>query len=186
MYIISDYGLLFMYLFPNFYQIADFTRPLAISFAAPLYALFCIQLLAIKQHMPVAYKWAMRYLFLYLMILVCGMVLMKSYGPLRIVLLWQMQIFQNLNTLLALTLAIMGIRKKLPYSIYIVVSSSVLIVCFLLFMNLMSGYLTDTFFTRNLMNIGFTVEISILAFVLTLRFRAYKEKSEALLLRKSG
>ncbi len=181
LYIISDYGLLFMYLFPNFYQMADFTRPLAISFAAPLYALFCIQLLDVKKNMPVAYKWAMRYLALYLLVLISGMTLMRSYGQLRIVLLWLMQIFQNINTLVALTLAIMGVKKKVPYSGYIIASSSILLVSFMFFMNFLSGYITDNFFTRNVMNLGFTLEISILAFVLTLRFRAYKDRSEALL-----
>ena len=181
LYIISDYGLSFMYLFPNFYQLADFTRPLSVSFAAPLYALFCIQLLNVKKYMPIAYKWAMRYLALYLLVLISGMALMQGNGQLRIVLIWLMQIFQNLNTLLALTLAIMGLRKKIPYSAYIMASSSILIICFLFFMNFLSGYITDNFFTRNLMNLGFTLEISILAFVLTLRFRDYKERSETLL-----
>ena len=181
LYIITDYGLSFKYLYPGFYQIADFTRPLATSFAAPLYALFSIQLLDVKKQMPVQYKWAVRYLILYLVILISGMTLMPSNGTLRIILLLLMQIFQNINSLLTLVLAIIGVRKKVPYSGYMIASSCILLVSFLLYMNFLSGYIGDNLFSRNMMNLGFTFEICILAFVLTLRFRDYKEKSEKLL-----
>ncbi len=181
LYILCDYGLSFMYIFPNFYQAADLTRPLAISIAAPLYLLFSIQLLDVKKKMPVTNKWVMRYLGLYLLVFLAGIVLMRTYGTVRIVLLVLMQVFQNLNTLVTLAFAIMGFRKKVPYSAFIIASSIILMTTFFFFMNFLAGHISDNFFTRNLMNIGFTLEIAILAFVLTLRFRDYKERSEALL-----
>ncbi len=183
LYILCDFGLSFMFIFPNFYQAADLTRPLAISIAAPLYLLFGIQLLNVKKQMPVTYKWVMRYLGLYLLVLLSGIVLMRTYGTVRIVLLVLMQVFQNLNTLVTLAFAIMGLRKKIPFSGYIVASSIILMTTFFFFMNFVAGYIDDNFLSRNLMNIGFTLEIAILAFVLTLRFRDYKERSEALLRR---
>ena len=183
LYILSDYGLSFMYIFPNLYQAADLTRPLAISIATPLYLLFSIQLLDVKKRMPVTYKWVMRYLNLYLLVFLSAIVLMRTYGTVRIVLLVMMQVFQNLNTLVTLAFAIIGLRKKIPFSAFIIASSIILMTTFFFFMNFLAGYINDNFFTRNLMNIGFTLEIAILAFVLTLRFRDYKERSEALLRR---
>jgi len=180
-YIFSDYGYSFMYLFPNHPFPADFTRPMAISLASPLYMLFALNLLSINQKLPVHYKWAMRYVMLYFISLLISLFLMPDTGLIRKVLVWLMQIYQNITTILMLIIAITALRKKIPYAGYIIGTSLVLLFSFFIFMQFVSGFLPDTFFTRNMMNIGFTAEISILAFVLTLRFKLYKEQSEQLL-----
>ncbi|MBY0477189.1 MAG: hypothetical protein K2Q24_06060 [Chitinophagaceae bacterium] len=180
-YIFSDYGYSFMYLFPNHPFPADFTRPLAISFASPLYMLFALNLLSVKRNLPVHYKWAIRFLLLYLASLAASLFLMPETGIVRIVLVWLMQIYQNITAVFMLVIAIAAVRKKVPYAGYIIGTSLVLLISFFLFMQFVSGFITDTFLIRNMMNIGFTAEISILAFVLTLRFKKYKEQSEQLL-----
>ncbi len=180
-YIFSDYGYSFMYLFPNHPFPADFTRPMAISLASPLYMLFALQLLGIKRNLPIHYKWAVRYLILYLASLVTSLFLMPDTGIVRMVLVWLMQIYQNLTAIFMLVIAIAAVRKKIPYAGYIVGTSLVLLFSFFIFMQFVSGFIVDTFLARNMMNIGFTAEICILAFVLTLRFRQYKEQSEKLL-----
>lgn len=180
-YIFSDYGYSFMYLFPSHPFPADFTRPMAISLASPLYMLFALNLLKIKQQLPRHYKWAIRYLQVYFIILIASLFLMPETGVVRMVLVWIMQIYQNMTAVFMLVIAIVGVRNRIPYAGYIVATSIVLLLSFFIFMQFLSGYLPDTFFTRNMMNIGFATEVSLLAFVLTLRFKQYKEQSEQFL-----
>ncbi len=180
-YIISDYGLSFMYLFPGIPQLADLTRPMAISLAPPLYVLFALQFFRAKYQMPLAYKWITWFLYLYLVVFVVGMMLMPGKGVVTTLLLWTMQIVQVLNTALVLLLGIMGLRQKVRYSIYFIITSFLMLSGFLVYGNYLSGFVADNFFTRNMVNLAFSLEIAILAFVLALRFRDYKEESELLL-----
>ncbi len=180
-YIFSDYGYSFMYLFPNHPLPADFTRPLSISLASPLYMLFAITLLNIKEHLPKHYKWVVGFVIFYLSALVISTFVIPNTGKIRILLVWLMQIFQNAGAIIILVTAIAAWRKKIAYAGYIICTSLVLLFAFFVFMQYVSGYITDTLITRNMMNIGFATEVSILAFVLTLRFKKYKEQSEQLL-----
>ena len=182
-YIVSDYGLSFMYLFPGIPKLADLTRPVAISLGAPLYVLFALQFFKAKQQMPLAYIWIKRFLYFYVVMLAVGMMLMPGKGAQTTVLLWTMQIVQLLNTVLVLLLGIIGLRQKLRYSVYFIISSFLMLSGFLLYGNYLSGYLADNFFTRNIVNLAFSAEVALLAFVLALRFRDYKEESEQLLKR---
>jgi two-component system, sensor histidine kinase LadS len=180
-YIFSDYGYLFMYFFPNHPGLADFTRPIAISLATPLYMLFAIRLLNIKENLPKQYTWCIRYLMGYFSLFIIAMFFLPESGIIRVLLVLLMQVVQNLTALFILIIAIIGWRKKIPYAPYIIGSSSVLLVSFSFFMLFVSGLIPDNFFTRNLMNLGFSTELSILAFVLTLRFKNYKLQMEQLL-----
>lgn len=180
-YIFSDYGYLFMYFFPNHPAIADFTRPIAISLATPLYMLFAIRLLNIKETLPKQYTWCIRYLRGYLCLFIFSMFFLPDTGTVRILLVLLMQVVQNLTAIFILFIAVKGWKKNVPFAVYIIGSSSVLLVSFSFFMLFVSGLIPDTFFTRNLMNLGFSMELSILAFVLTLRFKNYKLQMEQLL-----
>ncbi|MDE3252899.1 MAG: hypothetical protein KGO92_08830, partial [Bacteroidota bacterium] len=159
-YIFSDYGYLFMYFFPDHPGIADFTRPIAISLATPLYMLFAMKLLNVRESLPKQYAWCNRYLTGYLCLFVFSMFFLPEAGIIRILLVLLMQVVQNLTALFILYVAIMGWRKKVPYAPYIIGSSSVLLVSFSFFMLFVSGLIPDTFFTRNLMNLGFSTELS--------------------------
>jgi len=180
-YIFSDYGYSFMYLFPNHPFPADFTRPMAISLATPVYMLFTLNLLNVRKLLPLHYKWSIRYLVVYFILFITAIFLMPDTGPFRSILVWIMQIYQNLSAVWMIVIAATGIRKKIPYSSYILSSAIILLLSFFFFMQYLSGYITDNIVTRNMMNIGFTSEICLLAFVLTLRFKNYKEQSEQLL-----
>lgn len=180
-YIFSDYGYLFMYFFPNNPSLADFTRPLAISLATPLYMLFILRFLSVRENLPVQYKWMVRYLVAYLVIFVSSLFFLPETGTIRVILVIMMQLFQNLTSLLIIYVAWVGWRRQVAYAPYIIGSTLVLLTAFSLFMLFVSGFITDNFFTRNLMNIGFSIELSILAFVLTLRFKNYKLQMERLL-----
>lgn len=170
-----------MYFFPNHPFPADFTRPMAISLATPVYMLFTLNLLNVRKLLPLHYKWSIRYLAVYFIMLATAIFLMPDTGPFRSILVWIMQIYQNLSAAWMIVIAVTGIRKKIPYSAYILSSAIILLLSFFFFMQYLSGYITDTIVTRNMMNIGFTSEICLLAFVLTLRFKNYKEQSEQLL-----
>jgi signal transduction histidine kinase len=180
-YIFSDYGYSFMYFFPDHPSLPDFTRPMAVSFATPIYMFFVLALLNTRKLLPAYYKWSMRYLVVYFILLITAILLMSNTGPFRSILVWIMQIYQNISAVWMIVIAVAGIRKKIPYSVYVIFSALTLLFSFFFFMQFVSGYLADNMITRNLMNFGFTAEICILAFVLTLRFKNYKEQSEQLL-----
>lgn len=180
-FIFSDNGYSLMYLFPNHPFPADFTRPLSISIASPLYMLFALTLLNAKQILPVSYKWSLRFIRLYVLTILISIFLMPETGTIRILLVWLMQIYQIIATLIMLTVSINAARRKVDFSVYIISTCIIMLVTSFLYMQFISGYIADTFFTRNLMNIGFTAEICVLAFVLTLRFKQYKDQSEQLL-----
>ncbi len=182
-YIVSDYGLSFMYLFPGIPQLADLTRPMAISLAPPLYVLFALQFFKAKQQMPLAYKGITRFLYFYVAALFVGMILMPGEGVVTKILLWTMQIVQVVNTLLVLLLGVIGLRQKIRYSVYFIVTSALMLFGFFVYGSYLSGHVADNFFTRNIINLAFSLEVALLAFVLALRFRDYKEESELLLKR---
>jgi signal transduction histidine kinase len=180
-YIFSDYGYLFMYFFPHHPAVADFTRPFAITLATPLYMMFALKLLDVRRQLPTYYSWCMRYLLLYGLLFIGCLFFLSQTGIIRLILVLLMQFFQSLTTLIIFFVALAGWRKKISYAAYIMASSTVLLLSFFGFMLFVSGYVPDTFFTRNLMNIGFSAELSILAFVLTLRFKNYKVQLEKML-----
>ncbi len=182
-YIVSDYGLSFMYLFPGTPQLADLSRPMAISFAAPLYVLFALQFFRAKHNMPLAFKWITWCLYFYLVVLITGMLLMPGKGMVTTILLWVLQIVQTLNAGLVLILGVIGLTRKLRYSAYFIITSGLMISSFFVYANYLSGHVADNFFTRNIINLFFCIEVALLAFVLTLRFRDYKEETEQLLQR---
>lgn len=183
LYIVSDYGLTFMYLFPNMPQLADLSRPLAISFAPPLYVLFALQFFKARQNMPIAYKWITWCLYFYLIVLMAGMMLMPGKGIVTTILLWALQVMQSMNAVLVLVLGVIGLRRKLRYSAYFIIASCLMISSFFVYGFYLSGHVADNFFTRNIINLFFCIEVALLAFILTLRFRDYKEESELLLKR---
>lgn len=180
-YIFSDYGYLFMFFFPNHPAVADFTRPFAITLATPLYMIFTLKLLDVRRRLPNHYKWCMYYFMLYGLVFICSFFFLSQTGIIRLILVLLMQFFQSFTSLIIFFIALSGWRKKIPYAPYIMASSLVLLIFFFAFMLFVSGYIPDTFFTRNLMNIGFSAELSILAFVLTLRFKNYKVQLEQML-----
>lgn len=180
-YSFSDFGLSFMYFFPNQPILVDYTRPIAVSLASGLYMLFSFNLLNIKNKMPVQYKWSLRYLIVYFIFLTIGISLMPETGSLRTVLVLAIQVYQYSISLWILAIAIIALRINISFAAYIIASSLIMIVSFSIFIQFISGYIPDNLLTRNIVNIGFTVELSILAFVLTFRFKNYKIESESLL-----
>ena len=184
-YIFSDYGYSFMFLFPDNPMFADFSRPIAISLASPLYLFFCIELLALKKRLPVAHRWLRIGLICYLSIFLVSVPFMVDKGTIRVILQNLMQVLLTILVLGNLTVAMIAWRKKVRYAGYIVVTSLFLFATISLFSLYLSGDIEDTLLTRNLMNLGFVGEICILAFALSLRFKNYKEQSEELLKRSN-
>ncbi len=182
-YIVSDYGLSFMYLFPNLPQLADLSRPVASSLSTPLYLLFALHFFKAKEKMPQAYQWIKICLWFNLVVLIAGMLLMPGKGMVTNILLWAMQIVQSLNAVMVMILGVIGLQRKLKHSAYFIVTSVMMMLSFFVYANYLSGQVADNFFVRNVVNIAFCVEVALLAFVLALRFRDYKEESEVLLKR---
>ena len=184
-YIFSDYGYSFMYLFPGNPLPADFMRPISLCLATPFYLLFSIELLCLKKTLPYHYRWIIRGLICYGVVFLASIPFMGDTGSIRVIGQNLMQFVLTALVLALFVTAIKAWRKKVKYAPYIVVTSFFLFATISLFALYLSGDLPDTLITRNLMNIGFAGEISILAFALSLRFKHYKEQSEELL-RKSS
>ena len=184
-YIFSDYGYSFMFLFPNAPMFADFSRPIAISLASPLYLFFCMELLALEKTIPKAYRWMRLGLICYLSIFLLSIPFMGDMGKIRVVLQNLMQILLTTLVLGNLIVAIIAWRQRVKYASYIVLTSLFLFTTISCFSLYLAGDIPDTLLTRNLMNLGFVGEISILAFALSLRFKNYKEQSENLLRRSN-
>jgi signal transduction histidine kinase len=174
-----------MTLFPNNPLPADLMRPLSISLATPLYLLFCIELLRIKKEIPFYYRWMMRGLVVYFAIFLISIPFLFDIGKTRVLLQNLMQVLLTVLVLCNLCIAIIASGKKIRYAVYIIISSAFLLLTISFFVLYLSGDIVDNLFTRNLMNIGFMGEISLLAFVVSLRFKHYKEQFETLL-RKSN
>ena len=183
LYIFSDMGYTFMYFFPNNPLLSDFTRPMSIAFATPVYLLFGMSLLQTRNHWPLLYRFVSRVLLGYTALLIASLLLARDTGPIRVVLSGLSYFALNLLMGLNILVAWKSWRKGVPYAIYLIISSVLLIVLVFLFSLYLSGYLSDTPVNRNLMRIAITSEISILTLVLAHRFKRYKLDSEQLLRR---
>lgn len=183
LYIFSDLGLTFMFLFPDYPLLSDFTRPVSVALATPVYILFGMSLLDTRNHFPGWYRWMKRFLFFYFLMLLASMILARDTGPIRVVLSGLSYLFMNSMMVCNLIIAWKSFRKKIPYSIYFVIATITLIVLVSLFTLYLSGYIPDSFFNRNLMRIAIATEISILTLMLAHRFKNYKIASEILLRR---
>ena len=181
-YIFTDFGLSFMFFYPNLPSIADFARPLAISLAPLCYILFSRSLLHVKDHFPKMYAFTNGYIAFYMMCFILGFLIVPNTGTLRIFWLVFMQVLLVASIVPVFAFAIMGVRKKVKYSGYIIWASLIFTVCTQVYMQYITGNLPDSIFTRNAVNIGFSFEICLLALALSIRFKNYKLHAEALLL----
>jgi signal transduction histidine kinase len=182
LYIFSDMGFTFMYFFPNNPLLSDFTRPMSITLATPIYLLFSMELLETRKSLPQNYKLMNRVLLSYVALLIVSLVFAaSSTGPIRVVLSALSYIVLNFLMISNLLIGWKSFKKGIPYSGYIIVASIVLMVLLFVFSLYLSGYVPDTFLNRNLMRIAIAAEISILTLVMAHRFKRYKVTSENLL-----
>lgn len=179
-YLMTNLGLIFMYWVPDLPLMSDFLRPFSLSISIPLYLLFGLALLKTKENFPLADKWTRRYLWFYLFnCLLVVFFIWQSIGS-RVFQLNLMTGYQMINILLVLSYAIAGIWKKITYSGYLLFSCLVLLTSFSVYSEFLSGRLDNNFITRNIIYIGFVLEICLLAYVLSLRFSDQKRDAEIL------
>lgn len=181
LYIFSDMGFTFMYLFPDNPLLSDFTRPISITLATPVYLLFCMELLETRKHLNKNYRWMTRILIGYILLLGVSLFLARDTGSIRVVLSGLSYLVLNFLMISNIIIGVKSYRKGIPYAIYIIIASLVLIILLFSFSLYLSGILPDTYFNRNMMRIAITAEISILTLVLSHRFKKYKLASERLL-----
>lgn len=181
LYIFSDMGFTFMYLFPDNPLLSDFTRPISITLATPVYLLFCMELLETRKHLNKNYRWMTRILIGYILLLGVSLFLARDTGSIRVVLSALSYLVLNFLMISNIIIGVKSYRKGIPYAIYIIIASLVLIILLFSFSLYLSGILPDTYFNRNMMRIAITAEISILTLVLSHRFKKYKLASERLL-----
>ena len=181
LYIFSDMGFTFMYLFPDYPLLSDFTRPISITLATPIYLLFSMELLETRKNFPGNYKWMVRIIIGYILLLISSLILAADTGVIRVYLSGLSYVVLNFLMLSNVFIGWKSMKKKVPYSIYIIIASTVLIILLIFFSLFLSGNLPDNFINRNMMRIAITTEIAILTLVLSHRFKKYKVSSEKLL-----
>jgi two-component system, sensor histidine kinase LadS len=181
LYIFSDMGFTYMYFFPDHPLLSDFTRPVSITLATPVYLLFTLELLETKKHLSQNYKWMIRIIISYFIVLIASLILAADTGPIRVVLSALSYIVLNFLMINNLLIGWRSLKKRIPYAIYIIIASLVLMILLFVFSMYLSGYITDNFLNRNMMRIAITAEISILTLVIAHRFKKYKLTSENLL-----
>jgi two-component system, sensor histidine kinase LadS len=180
-YIFTDFGLSFMFLYPNHPAIADFIRPFTISQAPIYYILFSRALLETKQHFPRIYKFTTWYILFYILCFVLAFAVIPNTGALRVFWLVFMQVLMVVSIIPVFLFAALGYRKKIRYSGYIFFASLIFTVSSQVYMQYITGNLPDVLLTRNAVTIGFIVEICLLALALSVRFKNYKLHAEELL-----
>jgi two-component system, sensor histidine kinase LadS len=180
-YIITDFGLSFMFFYPNHPAIADFIRPLTISQAPIYYILFSRCLLNIEKHFPKMFAFTNVYIIFYIVCFILAFLVAPNTGPFRIFWLVFMQVLLVVSIIPVFVFAIMGLRKKVNYSGYIIFASLIFTVSTQVYMQYITGNLPDSMLTRNAVNIGFSFEICLLALALSIRFKNYKLHAEELL-----
>jgi two-component system, sensor histidine kinase LadS len=180
-YILSDAGLSFMIFYPNHPSLADFARPLTISVAPIIYILFARNLLRVEEHFPGLYRLSNWYIGVFMLLFLMGFGLVPNTGSIRTFWLVLMQVVMMASIVPVFAFAFTAYRKGIKFAGYIIVASTFFTVFTQLYMQYITGNLSDGLFTRNAVNIGFTVEICLLALALSIRFKNYKEEAEAAL-----
>jgi two-component system, sensor histidine kinase LadS len=180
-YILTDFGLSFMFLYPNYPGIADFIRPLTISQAPIYYILFSRSLLDVRKHFPKMFAFTNAYIVFYLACFILGFLVAPNTGPFRIFWLVFMQVLLVVSIIPVFVFAFMGLRRKVKYAGYIILASLIFTIATQVYMQYITGNLPDTMLIRNAVNIGFSIEICLLALALSVRFKNYKLHAEELL-----
>ncbi|HJW15881.1 MAG TPA: 7TM diverse intracellular signaling domain-containing protein [Flavisolibacter sp.] len=180
-YIFTDFGLSFMFLYPDHPGIADYIRPFTISLAPIFYILFARALLEVNKHFPRIYQFTNGFTWFYLLSFVLAFTVIPNTGMIRIFWLVFMQVLMVLSIIPVFVFAALGYRKKIRYAGYIFFASLLFTISSQVYMQYITGNLPDTLITRNAVNLGFSVEICLLALALSLRFKNYKLHAEELL-----
>lgn len=181
-YIFSDLGLSFMYFYPGLPSIADYARPFTISQAPIYYILFSRSLLRVKENFPGLFRFTNWYLGFFIFCFILGFGI-PSDGALRTFWLVFMQVLMITSIIPVFLYSIAGWRKGVRYSSYIVLASVMFTLFSQIYMQYITGNLPDNAFSRNAVNIGFSIEIILLTLALSIRFKNYKLEADELLRR---
>jgi signal transduction histidine kinase len=180
-YIFTDFGLSFMFLYPDHPGIADYIRPFTISLAPIFYILFASSLLEVRKHFPRIHQFTTWFTWFYITSFILAFTVIPNTGTLRIFWLIFMQVLMVATIIPVFVFAALGYRKKVKYSGYIFFASLLFTISSQVYMQYITGNLPDALITRNAVNIGFSVELCLLALALSVRFKNYKLDAEELL-----
>lgn len=179
-YQFSDAGFAFMYLFPNQPFFTDLVRPFSATMSTLFYFLFLLLLLDVRHNMPNLFRAFIAFLLLYALLHFLTLPLLPNATGLRITLHNVWTVFQLLIIVCGVVLLFLSLHKRIPFTGYALASALILISCSMGYSAFVAGNLPDTYFTRNLYLIGILAEILLLSFMLSIRFRRYKDDSEQL------
>lgn len=181
-YQFSDAGFSFMYLYPSQPFFSDFSRPVAATMSTVFYFLFLLVLLDVRKNLPRLFTPMAGLALLLAFFHFVTLPLLPGATRLRAILHTIWTLFELAIILCSLVLPVLALRKKIPFAGYALASVIILISCSVGYSQFTAGKLPDTFLTRNLYLLGIFSEIFLLSFMLSIRFRRYKEASEQLAL----
>lgn len=182
-YILCDSGMSFLLFYPNTPVLPDLSRPFLISQAPIYYILFARCLLNADTHFPRLHRITNWFIGVFVLLFLLAFFVVPNSGSIRTFLLGLMMVVMFSSFLLVLVYSFLGIRHKIRYAGYVLAASVILAVFIHIYHAFLSGYVPDTLVTRHAVGIGFILEISLLAFALSIRFKFYKQEAEKLLRR---
>jgi signal transduction histidine kinase len=177
--LLTEAGLGFMYLYPNFPSINDLARPIVISVSIIPTLFFFNNLLQIKENAPKFYRYNLFIIYLYAVLAILA-VLTSFNDQFRIQGIWL-----TIQRILAPTILLLMIfqahrmyKMKIPLSIFALISlvaSTFFIGVYILFQIDVFPYV---FLGRNALFIGLAADALIMSMALIWRFRLYKKLAE--------
>lgn len=181
LYLCTDKGLLFQYIYPQYPQVNDIIRPAFFAFSIVPLMLFFNSLLNIKQTMPKLYRFNIR-LWLGYIVLFFLAVSTSSFSGHQVQIFW---LYAN-RIITPLVLIIIFIQafycwyKGVRLAAFAALSFLNLSLFFSIYSLQQNGIITDNSFTRVAHYWGLVFESFVMAFSLAWRYKLYKEDAERL------
>jgi signal transduction histidine kinase len=177
--LLTEAGLGFMYLYPDFPSINDLARPIVISISIIPTLFFFNNLLQIKKNAPRFYRYNLFIIYLYSLLAVLA-VLTSFDDQFRTQGIWLtvQRILAPTILLLMIFQAYRMYRMKIPLSIFVLIS----LIASTFFIGLYILYQIDVFpymfLGKNALFMGLSTDAMIMSLALTWRFRLYKKQAE--------
>lgn len=177
--LLTEAGLGFMYLYPDFPSINDLARPIVISISIIPTLFFFNNLLQIKTNAPKFYRYNLFIIYLYALLAVLA-VATSFDDQFRTQGIWLtvQRILAPTILLLMIFQAYRMYRMKIPLSIFVLIS----LIASTFFIGIYILYQIDVFpymlLGKNALFMGLSTDAMIMSLALTWRFRLYKKQAE--------
>jgi len=182
LYIGTNLGFLFQYIYPNHPEVNDIIRPAILATSAFPLLLFFNSLLSIPSLFPKLYHFNKGVLLVWFIIFIAAITTSTNNNYLLQGFWIQVnRIIGPLLLLVVLTEAFYCLYKKIRFAVFAVLSFSGLTIFITIFSLQQAEIIDSNFFTANANYLGLLFETLVITFSLAWRYKLYKNDSERLL-----